>query len=126
MGIIDSVKKLRHNERHGGLGEPNPGVHAFAYRDCKSQHIKRYCEKAEESGFLVDLASAPESRYYERLLEKAGFGVDRSWHVLVWSPGEERPDLPSQLVETGRLRPDQLEAQIAPRNVSQLPGSPDS
>jgi hypothetical protein len=108
MGIIDSVKRLRSNDRHGVLGEPKPGVQTFAYRDCKSQHIMRYCERAEESGFMVELASDREARHYEQLLDDAGVGVGRAWHVLVWRPGEERPEL-----------------QIDPRNVSQLPGSPD-
>jgi len=108
VGIIDSFKRARDNVRDGGLGEPKPGIQSFAYRDSKTQHVKRYCELAEASGFVVDLASNQEARSYERLLDEAGAGVGRSWHVLVWRPGEERPAL-----------------QIDPRNVSQLPGAPD-
>lgn len=95
MGIIDSVKKVRDDRRFGSLGEPTPGIRAFPYRDWKSQHVKRYCEIAEESGFVVDLASDEEARHRERLLGDAGVGVGRSWHVLVWRPGDERPALTS-------------------------------
>lgn len=98
MGIIDSVKNARDNKRYGGLGKPEPGIQAFPYRDWKSHHVKRYCEIAEESGFVVDLASHEEARDRERLLEDAGVGIGRSWHVLVWRPGEPRPALTSQLV----------------------------
>jgi hypothetical protein len=107
VGIIGSLKNSRDQKRYGGLGEMKPGVQAFPYRDWKSHHVRRYCELAEASGFEVHLASGEEARSYERRLAEAGAEIGRSWHVVLWRPGEARPELPAQLAGAGQPRPDE-------------------
>jgi len=107
VGIIGSLRNSRDERRYGGLGEMTPGIQSLPYTGWKSQHVKRYCELAEASGFEVHLASEKEARTYERLLAEAGTDVGRSWHVVLWRPGEARPEFSAQVAGTGHPRPDE-------------------
>src|SRR4051794_10340888 len=97
MGGLHWFKKVRDNERYGGLGQPTGGIQIFSHLDWKPYHVQRYAEMAAEAGYEVEVASELDSRINEDLHAEVGLKVKPSWWVTVWEPGEPKPRVVDEL-----------------------------